>query len=611
MAFIVKAEGILNNKIKNFSVLLASIFVFTSSFASYAYADDSEGSNDENETIVNSTKGVNSSVYNTTTVYAATNNSSASNETNNTAAVSADNSSNTSTVSNSSMTTAVVDSMKTPASGNSTVGIGSSTGNNSQNVPDTSVSQEEQVEENKEFHSISKDTLETGNVSEAEAEKFRVLRENAKQYVKDVGSKNIENINNKTLYPAGVYVYDSKFANISKTTLTSNVNFVLVDKSKLTTYFGSVNSSGFNMYGVVDVLVGPADGDKEKEGDKRTPEGTYFVAGHLSSERLISDYGQNIGQVYGIGAFPLDYPNVFDRAFKKTGHGIWLHGLNPVKHRPATLGCVGFENVNLEPFTPYMSIGMPVVIQSSLDFIDAKTYDANKADNLEFLQGYLTAWQNNDYEKFRGYYADNFYAGKSSVTNDYFEHKKYLMEQYPKKIIGYDGLQVYKSGKKRLFVFNQVYFAENIYSYGTKYLYTLDTDNGTKIIAERYNTLSSSDFLLGLVAPYVNDWKDAWSGKKLDDLMKFYHDNFTSNSYKSKSDLEASKSKIFENSGDDKINITISRMRIESANSNQIVVSFYQNYQLGNRSDSGTKTLVLNGTNPDNWEIIQEKWTDN
>jgi L,D-transpeptidase catalytic domain len=58
---------------------------------------------------------------------------------------------------------------------------------------------------------------------------------------------------------------------------------------------------------------------KVREGDEKTPIGVYHVVSSVPRQKL-SDF-------YGSGAFPINYPNEWDRRQGRNGHGIWLHGV--------------------------------------------------------------------------------------------------------------------------------------------------------------------------------------------------------------------------------------------------------------------------------------------
>ena len=101
---------------------------------------------------------------------------------------------------------------------------------------------------------------------------------------------------------------------------------------------------------------------KEREGDRKTPLGIYFVTEQLDTTKLHDKYG--------ITAFPLDYPNAWDRHLGRTGDGIWVHGVDPNGgHRPPldTDGCIALPNERLRAlesvFAPNVT---PVLISKRL-----------------------------------------------------------------------------------------------------------------------------------------------------------------------------------------------------------------------------------------------------
>ena len=66
------------------------------------------------------------------------------------------------------------------------------------------------------------------------------------------------------------------------------------------------------------VTIGKNGVDKFKEGDKKTPLGVYHVTDNLPRSKL--------ADLYGSGAYPISYPNEWDKRQGRNGHGIWLHG---------------------------------------------------------------------------------------------------------------------------------------------------------------------------------------------------------------------------------------------------------------------------------------------
>src|SRR5512135_109477 len=117
---------------------------------------------------------------------------------------------------------------------------------------------------------------------------------------------------------------------------------LVVDTSKSTLYlFENVN--GVPQY-VADfyISVGKKGADKVSEGDQKTPLGVYFVNAHLTKDKLTDFYGPD--------AYPLSYPNEWDKREGRNGHGIWMHGTpSDTYSRPprASNGCVVLANNDL------------------------------------------------------------------------------------------------------------------------------------------------------------------------------------------------------------------------------------------------------------------------
>lgn len=91
------------------------------------------------------------------------------------------------------------------------------------------------------------------------------------------------------------------------------------------------------------ITIGKKGYEKSREGDQRTPLGVYFVTGKLEREKLNKSVGTQAAELFGVGAWPLSYPNEWDKRHGRRGHGIWLHGTpGDTYSRPplASNGCV-------------------------------------------------------------------------------------------------------------------------------------------------------------------------------------------------------------------------------------------------------------------------------
>ena len=119
--------------------------------------------------------------------------------------------------------------------------------------------------------------------------------------------------------------------------------------------------------------------DKEREGDQKTPIGVYTIT---SEKEKVPDF-------YGPRAFPLSYPNDWDRMHGRRGHGIWLHGTpSETYSRPpwATDGCVVLTNDDLARLSKYVDVSRtPVVIGQSV-WLDRAHWEADRQAFLDSLR---------------------------------------------------------------------------------------------------------------------------------------------------------------------------------------------------------------------------------
>ena len=106
--------------------------------------------------------------------------------------------------------------------------------------------------------------------------------------------------------------------------------------------------------------TGMRGGGKLLEGDRKTPEGVYFLEGKATGGLDFDSFGNT--------AFPLNYPNPVDRIQGKTGNGIMIHGRGRSFGPRQTLGCVVLENDDVDTLDRHVRINAtPVVIAESVN----------------------------------------------------------------------------------------------------------------------------------------------------------------------------------------------------------------------------------------------------
>lgn len=226
------------------------------------------------------------------------------------------------------------------------------------------------------------------------------------------------------------------------------------------------------------IATGKADGDKLKEGDNRTPEGIYFAQSHIG--------GGALPEKYGSLAIPIDFPNPIDLLERKTGHGIWLHGVDReqrIEEAKVTEGCVAFYNSDIARLSNWLLSHQGIVVIAS----DAK--QVNVAKDMDEVRKYtidwMTAWQNRNVEAYVANYATDFRFEKHDYKS-YIEYKKRVFASYKTMTVKFDNLRVISHPKYAVSFFNQDFQGDNRFaSVGRKILYwERQADGGWKIKRE-------------------------------------------------------------------------------------------------------------------------------
>jgi murein L,D-transpeptidase YafK len=193
--------------------------------------------------------------------------------------------------------------------------------------------------------------------------------------------------------------------------LDAQQKYALVVDTSSSTLFVYENVAGEPRY-VTDfyITIGKLGTEKFSSGDQRTPIGVYFIKSELSKK--------NLADMYGDGAYPLSYPNEWDRRNKRAGSGIWLHGTpSGTYSRPprASNGCVVLANEDLEKLAPYLQVGItPVIITNHMDW-SSEQDQSERTSLLQEFEQWRKDWASLDTGAYLKHYARNF----SSNNMDY------------------------------------------------------------------------------------------------------------------------------------------------------------------------------------------------
>ena len=127
--------------------------------------------------------------------------------------------------------------------------------------------------------------------------------------------------------------------------------------------------------------LGLSGAPKRVEGDRKTPIGAYRLLKEIRDPRADGFLGHL--------AMTLDYPNAEDRQAKRTGSGIWIHGVPDDVHvRPpkASDGCLAVANADIDRLKAYVEYGKThVVIVPEMQWIGTKDWERRSSRAKRFF----------------------------------------------------------------------------------------------------------------------------------------------------------------------------------------------------------------------------------
>jgi murein L,D-transpeptidase YafK len=230
----------------------------------------------------------------------------------------------------------------------------------------------------------------------------------------------------------------------------SHRHIVVVDADKSRLYLYR-NDNGKPVY-VSDyyVTLGKNGIDKFVEGDKRTPIGVFFAGTKLTKE--LPDF-------YGGMAYPLNYPNEWDRHLGKKGYGIWLHGTpSDTYSRPplASDGCLVMANPELRTLEPIFKSGRTLfVIANNLQWLEANQISAQKESLSKALETWRKDWESQNTEQYLAHYSKDFFS-QSTDYNGWVDHKRRVQASKPNVEIKLSNVSMlrYPNSKQEMAVVN-------------------------------------------------------------------------------------------------------------------------------------------------------------
>jgi len=289
-------------------------------------------------------------------------------------------------------------------------------------------------------------------------------------------------------YPSNILMMDEKFAH----------HVILVEKATHKVHLYENGGTNPKLVKTYNPATGTFKGDNFINGDHKTPEGIYTIYEFLSKEELFKRHGK-YAEIYGSGAFPMDYPNFIDERTGKTGGGIWLHSTdndNRISKGLDSRGCVVLQNADLKDISQYIELEhTPIIVVQDVLYLSKMTWERNRKDINDAVSKWAKAWQSKNFDAYiSSYDAQRFHdRGKGSYSS-YKAYKKAVFSRPDTPNIKLEFVSIMANLDYAVVHLQQDYQSSIINDIGKKTLYLKkDANYEWKIVGELWAKTESGN----------------------------------------------------------------------------------------------------------------------
>jgi len=245
-----------------------------------------------------------------------------------------------------------------------------------------------------------------------------------------------------------------------------------------TDYFTTI---GLNGYG------------KQKRGDQKTPIGIYHVT------RYIDD--QELPDLYGAGAYPINYPNAWDKRKQRTGDGIWIHGTPSYTYNRspwASNGCIVVSNPDFQHIGNYIDPqnSTPVIVAERVNWISREQWLEQRQQVMQLLSSWIFDWESLDHERYSSHYSRTELDAFGRDFKAWDGHKRWVNRDKSWVQVQYDKLNVFNyPGEENLLLmqFEQTYRSNDLNVDAHKELYWRKYRDRWQIVQENIRSFPIPD----------------------------------------------------------------------------------------------------------------------
>ena len=222
--------------------------------------------------------------------------------------------------------------------------------------------------------------------------------------------------------------------------------------------------------------------DKLREGDRKTPLGVYHVTAQIP--------GSKLPDLYGWGAFPISYPNEWDRMNGRTGYGIWLHGVpsDTYARAPrASDGCIALANTDIAELAKRVQVGVtPVIIADRVEWTTPQAWNDERKAFMDRLEAWRSDWESLDTDRYLAHYAREFHSAGMDIAA-WRAHKRRVNASKRWIKVSLENVSVFRSPDKEALMavtFDQDYRSSNLDQRTRKRQYWTAAGGGWRIVHE-------------------------------------------------------------------------------------------------------------------------------
>jgi len=290
------------------------------------------------------------------------------------------------------------------------------------------------------------------------------------------GIKEVEKLINKQLKNKNYWQESLKNKNLSNGYYESLKYILVCDKNinNIKLFDAKTNNEIYKS----NVITGEVKGDKQNEGDLKTPIGAYKLLKKLD----------NLDPFYGPFALSTNYPNKFDKSYGKSGHGIWIHGVPfNEKRNPYTKGCIALKNDKLMQLNSKLQLKDSMLIISENKKVNAKLNDISTI--LANIFAWRDAWKYGDFNSYLSFYSKEFKREDGSGFEKFKNYKKRIFAKNESKKIIFTNINIipYPNDKNKLMFkisMDEDYKTRTYKFVGKKELYVELVNNKMQILFE-------------------------------------------------------------------------------------------------------------------------------